>query len=195
MAPKGPEVQSELDPSSQEKFHKLQFRPTTLSLVQGYVPQTMKHWPHCDNQPLLALWSRQSDERGLLQWYKLDENFCNRPTGLRTQQVETLSPNMFPTVLEKVKRLFENAPLVDVGDKNPFYDNFMAGPGSYTNPEELRLFAQIILAASLLWRDESASNLLEPGFVSIPFGRETPSAQWNPSATVWPPNVYLGCWS
>ena len=47
--------------------------------------------------------------------------------------------------MEKEKPLFENAVLVDIGDKHPFYDHHMAGVTSSANFEEIRLFTQISL--------------------------------------------------
>ena len=43
-----------------------------------------------------------------------------------------------PFEIEKEKPLFENVPLVDIGCKYPFYDEYVTGIGSVTNTTELR---------------------------------------------------------
>ena len=48
-----------------------------------------------------------------------------------------------PLQLEKEKPLFIDAPLVDIGDKFPFYDDYVATPGGKSNPDELRMTTQI----------------------------------------------------
>ena len=47
--------------------------------------------------------------------------------------------------LQKEKPLFESAPLVDIGPRFPFYDEYMAGAGGLTSPEDVRLGTQISL--------------------------------------------------
>ena len=45
--------------------------------------------------------------------------------------------------LEKERLLFENAVLVDIGDKHPFYDDYMAEVTSSASFEEIKLCTQI----------------------------------------------------
>ena len=47
--------------------------------------------------------------------------------------------------LEKEKVFFESVPLVDIGPRFPFYDDYMASAGRITCPEDLRLGTQLSL--------------------------------------------------
>ena len=47
--------------------------------------------------------------------------------------------------LEKEKPLFLSAPLVDIGQRFPFYEYYMAGIGGLNDPEDVRLGTQISL--------------------------------------------------
>ena len=47
--------------------------------------------------------------------------------------------------LEKEKPRFESAPLVDIGPRFPFYDDYMASAGGIACPEDLRLGTQLSL--------------------------------------------------
>ena len=67
-------------------------------------------------------------------------------TGIVTYEVRgKASQVLTPFELEKEKPLLEDAPLVDIGCKYPFFDEYMAGIGSVTNPAEIRLAMQISL--------------------------------------------------
>ena len=85
--------------------------------------------------------------------------------------------------LEKEKPLFENAVLVDIGDKHPFYDDYMAGVTSSSSFEEIRLCTQIsligyfgprggdVLVLQSLWNQVCvAANHKEP-FLHLTGGR------------------------
>ena len=50
-----------------------------------------------------------------------------------------------PVELEREKPLFENAVLVDIGDKHPFYDDYIAGTTATPSSEEIRICTQISL--------------------------------------------------
>ena len=67
-------------------------------------------------------------------------------TGIVTYEVRGNDGHVLtPFELEKEKPLFEDAPLGDIGCKYPFFDEYMAGIGSVTNPDEIRLAMQISL--------------------------------------------------
>ena len=65
--------------------------------------------------------------------------------------------------LEKEKPLFENAVLVDNGDKHPFDDDYMAGVTSSASFEEIKLYADFLdrLLCSLRWRHPRLEFLVE----------------------------------
>ena len=50
-----------------------------------------------------------------------------------------------PLELEKEKPLFENAILIDIGDKHPFYDDYIAGTTATASSEEVKTCTQISL--------------------------------------------------
>ena len=50
-----------------------------------------------------------------------------------------------PFELEREKPLFESVPLVDIGPRFPFYDEYMSGAGGLTNFEDIRSGTQISL--------------------------------------------------
>ena len=87
--------------------------------------------------------------------------------------------------LEEEKPLFENAVLVDIGDKHPFYDDYMAGVTSSSSFEEIRLCTQIsligyfvprggdVLVLQTLWNQVCvAANHKEP-FSPLDWGATT----------------------
>ena len=52
--------------------------------------------------------------------------------------------------LQKEKPLFETAPLVDIGPRYPFYDEYMASAGGLASPDDVRLGTQISLIGRLV---------------------------------------------
>ena len=67
-------------------------------------------------------------------------------TGVTSHEVRGKDGHILtPLELEKEKPLFIVAPLLDVGDKYPFYDEYMAGIGAFTNPTETRASMQLSL--------------------------------------------------
>ena len=50
-----------------------------------------------------------------------------------------------PFELEKERPLFESVPLVDIGPRFPFYDEFMSGAGGLTSSEDIRSGTQVSL--------------------------------------------------
>ena len=66
-----------------------------------------------------------------------------------------------PLEMEREKRLFESVPLVEICDKHSFYDDYKAGVNSSTDPDVVRLCAQISLIGRLFPRCGDAF-LLQP---------------------------------
>ena len=67
-------------------------------------------------------------------------------TGKVTHQVRGKDGYVLtPLQLEKEKSFFIDAPLVDIGDKFPFYDDYVATMGGTSSPDELRMTTQISL--------------------------------------------------
>ena len=64
-----------------------------------------------------------------------------------------------PLELAKELPLFINAPLVDIGDKLPFYDYFLANQYALGNPEEHTQAAQISLICTFVPSDGNLSLL------------------------------------
>ena len=78
--------------------------------------------------------------------YRNDLREVDADTGRVTHQVrEKDGYILIPLELEKEKSLFIEAPLVDIGDKFHFFDNYMTTLGGSSNPDELRMTTQISL--------------------------------------------------
>ena len=81
-------------------------------------------------------------------------------TGKVTHQVRGKDGYVLtPLQLEKEKPLFIDAPLVDIGDKFPFYDDYVATLGGKSNPDELRMTTQISLIGTFVPRGGDLSLL------------------------------------
>ena len=81
-------------------------------------------------------------------------------TGKVTHQVRgKVGYILTPLQLEKEKPLFIDAPLVDIGDKFPFYDDYVATLGGKSNPDELRMTTQISLIGTFVPRGGDLSLL------------------------------------
>ena len=67
-------------------------------------------------------------------------------TGKVTHQVRGKDGHILtPLELEKEKPLFIDVPLVDIGDKYPFFDDYMSTLAGSSSPDELRMSTQISL--------------------------------------------------
>ena len=64
-----------------------------------------------------------------------------------------------PFELEKEKPLFIDTPLIDAGDRYPFYDDYMASIGGITNPSDLRTSTLISLIGTFVPKDGNHSLL------------------------------------
>ena len=64
-----------------------------------------------------------------------------------------------PIELEREKPLFIDAPLIEAGDRFPFYDDYMASIGGLTNPDDLRTSTLISLIGTFVPQDGNISLL------------------------------------
>ena len=70
----------------------------------------------------------------------------NEITGVTSHEVRGKDGHVLtPLELEREKPFFIDAPLVDIGDKDPFFDEYMAGIGAFSNPSEILTSMQIFL--------------------------------------------------
>ena len=81
-------------------------------------------------------------------------------TGVITHQVRGKDGYVLtPIELEREKPLFIDVPLVDAGDRFPFYDDYMASIGGITNPDDLRTSTLISLIGTFVPKDGNISLL------------------------------------
>ena len=68
----------------------------------------------------------------------------DKATDLVTNEVRGKNGQILtPLELEREKLYFESAPLVETGCDYPFFDDYMAGPGTFVNSNEARLCVRI----------------------------------------------------
>ena len=78
------------------------------------------------------------------------EHLCkfDKITGVTVHAVRGRDGHILSAIeLEKEKPHFEFAPLIDIGPRFPFYEEYMAGVGGFSNPEDIRIGTQISLIA------------------------------------------------
>ena len=81
-------------------------------------------------------------------------------TGVTTHQVRGKDGYVLtPIELEREKPLFMVIPLVEAGDRFPFYDDYMTSIGGITNPDDLRTSTLISLIGTFVPRDGNISLL------------------------------------
>ena len=81
-------------------------------------------------------------------------------TGIITHQVRGRDGYVLtPIELEKEKPFFMEAPLVEAGDRFPFYDDYMASIGGVTDPDDLRNSTLISLIGTFVPQDDNFSLL------------------------------------
>ena len=84
----------------------------------------------------------------------------DKVTGITRHQVRGKHGHILtPLEVEREKPLFENAPLVDVGEKYPFYDEYMANSESQQTAEDQRASTQVDLVGSFVPYDGNISLL------------------------------------
>ena len=64
-----------------------------------------------------------------------------------------------PVELEKEKPLFMDVPLIDAGDRFPFFEHYMASIGGIANPDDLRTSTLISLIGTFILKDGNFSLL------------------------------------
>ena len=131
----------------------------TKTFVTGPLdPQHNRYKFHCQIcKTNVSIYSKGA--RKIVRHYQSESHLCkdqcwryehlrrtDQVTGIVTYEVRGKDGQVLtPFELEKEKPLFEDAPLVDIGCKYPFFDEYMAGIGSVTNPAEIGLAMQISL--------------------------------------------------
>ena len=81
-------------------------------------------------------------------------------TGIATHQVRGKDGYVLtPLELEREKPHFIDVPLIDAGDRYPFYDDYMASIGGITNPSDLRTSTLISLIGTFVPQDGNLSLL------------------------------------
>ena len=84
----------------------------------------------------------------------------NEVTGVTTYQVRGKDGYVLtPIELEREKPKFIDVPLVETGDRFPFYDDYMASIGGITNPDDLRTSTLISLIGTFVPKDGNISLL------------------------------------
>ena len=81
-------------------------------------------------------------------------------TGNVTHQVRGKNGWVFtPVELEKEKPLFKYVPLIEAGDRFPFFEDYMASIGGIANPDDLRTSTLISLIGKFVPKDGNFSLL------------------------------------
>ena len=81
-------------------------------------------------------------------------------TGVFTHQVRGKDGYVLtPFELEKEKPFIMDAPLIDAGDRYPFYEDYMASIVGITNPSDLRTSTLVSLIGTILPKDGNLSLL------------------------------------
>ena len=120
-------VTGPLDP--EHNMHKLycQIRKTNALIYSKGAREIVRHF-QCESH------FRKDHIGGMNSWGRRTESTVAKSTrSVKNGQILT------PLELEKEKVHFMSAPLVKTGCSYPFYDDYMAGLGSVTSQEEVRL--------------------------------------------------------
>ena len=84
----------------------------------------------------------------------------DKVTGITRHQVRDTDGRILTSLeLERKKPLFENAPLVGVGERYPFYDEYLANSEGQQTTEDQRASVQIALVGSFVPHDGNISLL------------------------------------
>ena len=79
-------------------------------------------------------------------------------SSLTTLEARTVTSEL-PSNWKKEKHLFMEVPLVESGDRFPFYEDYMASIGGVTNPDDLRTSTLISLIGTFVPKDGNSSLL------------------------------------
>ena len=109
---------------------------------------------------ILCRYKIESHLRRVQRWRYEHPSEVDAETGSVTHQVRENDGYVLTLLkLEKQKPRFIDAPLVDIGEKSPFFDDYMATLGGTSSPDELRMSTQISLIGILLPQREVLSLL------------------------------------
>ena len=128
-----------LDPQHNKYMFYCQLCKTSFSIYSKGARETVRHY------------QSESHLRKDQRWRYEHLRRTDQVTEMVSYEVRGKDGQVLtPFELEKEKPLFGNKPLVNIGCKYPFYDEYMAGIGSVTNPTEVRLAMQISLVGHLV---------------------------------------------
>ena len=141
-------VSGPLDPLHNRYKFYCQICKTNISIYSKGAREILRHY------------KTQGHLRRDQRWRYEHLSEVDSTTGKVTYQVRGKDGYILtPLQLEKEKPLFIDAPLVDIGDKFPFYDDSVATLGGKSNPDELRMTTQISLIGTFVPRGGDLSLL------------------------------------
>ena len=109
---------------------------------------------------ILRHYKKEGHLRKDQKWRYVNLQETDSITGIVTQQVRGKDGYVLtPLELEKEKPNFIDIPVVDAGDRYPFYDDYMASIGGLTNPSDLRTSTLISLIGTFVPQDGNLSLL------------------------------------
>ena len=127
-------VSGPLDPLHNRYKFYCQICKTNISIYSKGAREILRHY------------KTQGHLRRDQRWRYEHLSEVDATTGRVTHQVRDKDGYLLtPLQLEKEKPLFMDAPLVDIGDKFPFYDDYVATLEGSSSPDELRTTTQISL--------------------------------------------------
>ena len=131
-----------LDPvHNQHKFY-CQICKTNVSIYSKGTREIIRHY------------QGESHLRKDQRWRFEHLGVTDQLTGITQHQVRGRDGHILtPLELEREKPYFENAPLVNVGEMFPFYDDYIANTGCQQTTEDQRASAQIALIGSFIPHD------------------------------------------
>ena len=131
-----------LDPvHNQHKFY-CQICKTNVSIYSKGTREIIRHY------------QGESHLRKDQRWRFEHLGVTDQITGITQHQVRGRDGHILtPLELEREKPYFENAPLVNVGEMFPFYDDYIANTGCQQTTEDQRASAQIALIGSFIPHD------------------------------------------
>ena len=134
-----PFVSGPLDPLHNRYKFYCQICKTNISIYSKGAREILRHY------------KTQGHLRRDQRWRYEYLSEVDSTTGKVTHQVRGKDVYILtPLQLEKEKPLFIDAPLVNIGDKFPFYDDYVATFGGTANPDELRMTTQISLIGTFV---------------------------------------------
>ena len=141
-------VTGPLDPAhNQHKFY-CQICKTNVSIKTKGAREIVRHY------------QGEAHLRKDQRWRFEQLSVTDKVTGITRHQVRGKDGRILtPLELEREKLLFENAPLVDVGERYPFYDEYLANSEGQQTTEDQRASIQIALIGNFVPYDGNISLL------------------------------------